>query len=246
MSEEQTGPTADLREEQHGWVAVYRHGLRFRKPHPDYDDLRDDYEDIHGDDPRTEEEIQLRIVEAQMDLLLRFTGASDYDVHPDPDSWLETYYALAGKWLGRDPGIDEQLESVDRVLSQTGGPLWRPDLYLPLAKVQAAAVDAAPASTAPATPIATSSWREPPRLIDRTPDEDPAAGYLQELHASRQQMLEAGKPERSADLLPVDSGGRFTEFARKLSRRVLGPRSDDAHRDAHPPHRSVAGEGMQL
>ncbi|SMQ67019.1 hypothetical protein SAMN06295909_1424 [Plantibacter sp. VKM Ac-1784] len=246
MSEEQTGPSGDLREEQHEWVAMFRHGLRFSKPQPDYDDVRDDYEDIHGDDPRMEEEIQLRIVEAQMDLLLRFTGASDYDVHPDPDSWLETYYALAGKWLGRDTGIDEQLESVDRILSLTGGPLWRPDLYLSLAKVQEAAGDAAPTSPAPATPLSTSSWRDPPRLIDWTPDEDPAAGYLRELHANRQHARESSAPEHSVDAQPLDQSRRFTELGRKLSMGILRPRSDQAIRDAHPPHRSGSEEGMQL
>ncbi|AQX81021.1 hypothetical protein BWO91_14520 [Plantibacter flavus] len=246
MSEEQTGPSSDLSQDQNEWVAMYRHGLRFRKPQPDYDDVRDDYEDIHGDDPRMEEEIQLRIVETQMDLLLRFTGASDYDIHPDPDSWLETYYALAGKWLGRDAGIDEQLESVDRVLSQTGGPLWRPDLYLPLDQVHQAAVDAVPASPQTAPSTSASSWREPPRLIDWTPDEDPAAGYLRELHTNRQQARELGLPERSEKAQPQNSRGPLTMLARKLSSRVLRPRSDDTHRDAHPPHQSVFGGSLEL
>ncbi|AZH84564.1 hypothetical protein EAO79_17920 [Plantibacter sp. PA-3-X8] len=246
MSEEQTGPSSDLSQDQNEWVAMYRHGLRFRKPQPDYDDVRDDYEDIHGDGPRMEEDIQLRIVETQMDLLLRFTGASDYDIHRDPDSWLETYYALAGKWLGRDAGIDEQLESVDRVLSQTGGPLWRPDLYLPLDEVHQAAVETVPASPQTAPSTSASSWREPPRLIDWTPDEDPAAGYLRDLRANRQQALELGLPERSEDVQPQDSRGRLTELARKFSSRVLRPRSDDTHRDAHPLRQPGSGGGLEF
>lgn len=225
MTEEQTGPSADLSEDQRGWVAVYRHGLLPRTPPPGYDDVRNGYEDIYSDDPRTEEETQLRIVEAQMDLLLRFTGASDYDIHADPDSWLETFYALAGKWHGRDAGIDEQLERIDQVLSRTGGPLWRPDLYLPLAKVHAAAVDAVPTSTAPASQVSASSWREPPRLVDWTPDEDPAAGYLRELQTER---------ARTREVLPADVPTNTEALARAHRWHVLRAAREVAGRLTRP------------
>lgn len=142
--------------------------------------------------------------------------------------------------------IDEQLESIDQVLSQTGGPLWRPDLYLPLDEVHQAAIDAVPARPEPAPSTSASSWREPPRIIDWTPDEDPAAGYLRELRASRQRIQESGVPERSENALPLDSRGRLTWLARKLPRRVLRPRSDDTHRDARPMHPSASGGGLEL
>lgn len=166
-------------------VRSYRFGMQFG-------DLRSFYLEAHSDLRQAEEEIQRRITEAELDLLLRFSGAAYFDVDPDPDSWLDTFYVLAGKSTGRDAVIDEQLESIDQVLSQTGGPLWRPDLYLPLDEVREVAVDVAPASPGPAPSIAAWSWREPPRLFDRTPDEDPAAGYLRELRASRQQALGSG------------------------------------------------------
>lgn len=239
MSKEQTGPTADLSQDQHGWVRAYRYGMRLG-------DLRPFYLDAHSDARQAEEEIQRRIVKAQLDLLLRFTGASYFDVDPDPDSWLDTFYVLAGTWSGRDAVIDEQLESIDQVLSQTGGPLWRPDLYLPLDDVHEAAVAAVPASPELAPSTSASSWREPPRLIDWTPDEDPAAGYLRELHTNRQQARELGLPERSENAQPQNSRGPLTMLARKLSSRVLRPRSDDTHRDAHPPHQSVFGGSLEL
>lgn len=241
MSEDQTARSADPSQGRHGWVKAYRFGMR-------YGDLRRFYLDAHSDLRQAEEDIQRRIAEAQLDLLLRFTGASYFDVDPDPDpdSWLDTFYVLAGKWNGRDLGIDEQLESIDQVLSQTGGPLWRPDLYFPLDEVREAAMDAAAASPEPAAPAFGSSWQEPSRLVDSAPHEDPAAGYLRELRASRQQARESGVLEHSEDALPPNSGRRLTAFARKLSSRVRRPRSHDTHRDAHPPHQSVSGGGLEL
>jgi hypothetical protein len=246
MTGEHMGPASDLGQDQQGWVETYRRGLRFRDLEPDYEDLFDDSEDVHGFDPRPEADVQRRIAAAQMDLLFRFTGASDYADGHDPDSWLHTFYALAGKWHGRDTEIDEQLESIDEVLSQTGGPLWRPDLYLRLATVQETAVEAPPATPEPVAPAPTSSWREPPRLIDWTPDEDPAAGYLRELRDCRLQARESGAHEHSENALPVDSGRRLTALARKLSSRGRRRRSDDTHRAAQPPHRAVSGGGLQL
>ncbi|MBF4563975.1 hypothetical protein [Plantibacter sp. VKM Ac-2876] len=239
MSEEQTDPSSDLSQDQHGWVRAYRYGMRLG-------DLRPFYLDAHSDSRQAEEDIQRRVVKAQLDLLLRFTGASYFDVDPDPDSWLDTFYVLAGQWNGRDAGIDEQLESIDQVLSQTGGPLWRPDLYLPLDEVRETAVGTVPAAPETAPSITASSWREPPRLIDWTPDEDPAAEYLRELRASRQRAQESGGPDLTPDEPRIKSNGRFTDLARKLSRTALQPRSADTHHDAHPPRRSVSGEGLQL
>lgn len=239
MSEEQSGPTADLSQDQHGWVRAYRYGMRLG-------DIRPFYLDAHSDPREAEEDIQRRVVKAQLDLLLRFTGASYFDVDPDPDSWLDTFYVLAGTWNGRDAVIDEQLASIDQVLSQTGGPLWRPDLYLPLGEVHQAAVVTVPASPQAAPSISASSWREPPRLIDWTPDEDPAAGYLRELRDSRKQARESGVSEHSVDAPAVDSSSRFAELARKLTRRTLRPRSNRAHHEAHQPHRSVSSDGMHL
>ncbi|WP_426738222.1 hypothetical protein [Plantibacter sp. 2H11-2] len=246
MTEEQTVPSSDLSQDQQGWVETYQRGQQFRDPEPDDEKLFDDSEDVHGDDPRPEADVQRRIAEAQMDLLLRFTGASDYAGGNDPDSWLDTFYALAGKWHGQHAAIDEQLESIDQVLSQTGGPLWRPDSYLPLDKVHQASVDAVPASPETAPSTSASSWREPPRLIDWTPDEDPAAGYLRDLHASRQEARESGLFEHSVDAPDVASSSRFAELARKLSKRVHRPHPHAASNDAHPPHQSVSGRGLEL
>ena len=246
MSGEQTDPLSAPGQHQPGWVETYRRGQQFRDPEPDYEELFNDSEDVHGDDPRPEADVQRRIAEAQMGLLLRFTGASDYADGHDPDSWLDTFYALAGKWHGQYAAIDEQLESIDQVLSQTGGPLWRPDLYLPLDEVHQAAADAVPASPEAAPSTFASSWREPPRLIDWTPDEDPAAGYLRELRASRQQAQESGLSEHSIDAPAVASSSRFAELARKLSRRVHRPRSQAASNEAHQPHQSVSGGGLEL
>jgi len=239
MNEEQTGPTADLSQDQHGWVRAYRYGMRLG-------DLRPFYLDTHSDSRQAEEDIQRRVVKAQLDLMLRFTGASCFDVDPDPDSWLDTFYVLAGTWNGRDAEIDEQLESIDQVLSQTGGPLWRPDLYLPLDDVHEAAVAAVPASPELAPSTTASSWREPPRLIDWTPDEDPAAEYLRELRDSRQQARESGVSEHSVDAVAVDSRSRFAELARRLSRRAHQPRSQAASNEAHPPHQTSSGGGLEL
>lgn len=220
-------------------MRAYRFGLR-------YGNLRRFYMDAHSDLRQAEEDIQRRIAEAQLDLLLRFTGASYFDVDPDPDSWLDTFYVLAGKWNGRDAVIDEQLKSIDQVLSQTGGPLWRPDLYLPLNEVRESALGAVLAAPDTAPSIAASSWREPPRLADWTPDEDPASEYLQELRASRQAARESGVPEHSEDALPLDSKNRLAELARKLSGSILRPRSGDTHRDAHPPRRPGSSGGLEL
>jgi len=90
MSEEQTGPTADLSQDQHGWVRAYRYGLRLG-------DLRPFYLDAHSDSRKAEEYIQRRFVKAELDLVLRFAGASYFDV--DPDSWLDTFYVLAVRAL---------------------------------------------------------------------------------------------------------------------------------------------------
>lgn len=239
MNEDQTGPSTDLNQDQHGWVKAYRFGMQFG-------DLRSLYLEAHSDLRQAEEEIQRRIAEAQLDLLLRFTGASYFDVDPDPDSWLDRFYVLAGKWNGRDAGIEEQLESIDQVLSQTGGPLWRPDLYLPLDEVRDSALGTVLAAPETAPSIAASSWREPPRLADWTPDEDPAAGYLQELRVIRKVARESGVSEPSEDALPVDPGRRVTELARKLSSRVLRTRSDHAYRDAPPPRQPGSGGGLEL
>lgn len=239
MSEEQTGSSPDSSQDQHRWVRAYRYGMRVG-------DLRPFYLDAHSDPRQAEEDIQRRVVKAQLDLLLRFTGASYFDVDPDPDSWLDTFYVLAGTWNGRDAVIDEQLDSIDQVLSQTGGPLWRPDLYLPLDEVHEAAAGSVPASPQIAPSTSASSWREPPRLVDWTPDEDPAAGYLRELRDSRQEVVESGAREHPVNAQPLDRSRRLAELARKLSMRALRPRSDQAIRDAHPPHRSGSGAGMQL
>lgn len=239
MNEDQTGPSTDLNQDQHGWVKAYRFGMQFG-------DLRSLYLEAHSDLRQAEEEIQRRIAVAQLDLLLRFTGASYFDVDPDPDSWLDTFYVLAGKWNGRDAGIEEQLESIDQVLSQTGGPLWRPDLYLPLDDVRESALGTVLAAPETAPSIAASSWREPPRLADWTPDEDPASEYLQKLRASRKAARESGVPEHSEDALPLDSRNRLAELAQKLSRSVLRPRSGDTHRDAHPPRQPRSSRGLEL